>query len=212
MDMRRLTYIFPALLLLSLVFLGAKCPGIPDTKKIRLRVPVEDRVELHFLARGSINAKSGSEVISTESIRKDLDDLDIDVNDVDTLRVSKITFCVTKIDPEESPDRTMTGVDVTVTRTDTGGSALLVDNFSAVVKDHLGIETAAPIVAGGIDWINDLLEEVLATLKSPTDKDFEVIGAAEGVSEPTEHETNFDWKVTIYFYISGDLEIETFDF
>jgi len=206
--MRRPALMMGGMLLLSLVFTGTKCPGVPETDNVMLSIPVEGQLRLDFEARGSINDKSGSETITTQELLDDLEELEIDISDLDTLRVSRITFCVTRIDPSETDERTMTDVDVTVSRDNPPESRFLIMDFEAVVKDFLNVETDAPITPDGVAYINELLAEMLEALRNNNQKTITVTGAASGVSEPTEHETNFDWKVVIYYYVVGDLDVE----
>ncbi|MBU1701106.1 MAG: hypothetical protein KJ970_02975 [Candidatus Eisenbacteria bacterium] len=198
------------LIFLSFMLQGAKCPGIPETEKIEITVVTEQFVELKFLARGDINVHSDIQYIDVDQLRQDIDDLGIEIDKVDTLRVSAVEYgTVAYYEPAQ--DRAITNGNVTVIRTDTQAQALLVSNFNMSVYPLLGQLAPAPIVAGGIDFINDLLADLLTALQNGTNPTLGVEGIVTGSSEPSGRESNFDWRMRIYFQIPGGFPVDVVD-
>jgi len=121
---------------------------------------------------------------------------------IDTLRVSSVQYgCVAYNEPVT--DREIFGASVTVERSDTGASQTLISNYSEAVYPLLGILTPAPIDAAGIDFLNELMADILVALKDYTVSSFEIRGTSAGTSNPQSRETDFDWRLRIYYHISG---------
>lgn len=187
---------------LGTLLLGAKCPGIPSTEEVELTLVTEEFIEFKFEARGSLNVDSGTETIDINDIRQELDDAGVDLSLVDTLRVASVEYGA--LHPyTDVPDRRIVNATVSVERTDTGASAVLISGLSADVVPLLGILVPAPINAAGIAFLNDLMDDILVALRTGFPTEFEVAGSSSGVSEPTEETTHFDWRVRIYYHISG---------
>ena len=198
-------------LALAVLLMGAKCPGIPETHDIELTVVTEDIIEMSFLARGSINYEASAEIIDVGDLREQIDDAGIDLEDLEDISVSLIEYGVTAYN-EPATDRQIVDADVTVKRTDGGPSSVLINDLDAMVYPLLGKLEPAPLDKAGVDFINDLLDDVLAALKAGDSQDFQVIGAVEGVSEPTGRTTNFDWRVVIHYQITGKIKVESVKF
>lgn len=195
---------------LFVVLQGAQCPQIPELKDVEVTVVTEDYVELEFQARGSINWHSDTETIDIEDLRRELEEADVDVAAVDTIVVSAVLYGVTAYN-ETVFDRQIVDGTLTITRTDGGGSATLFDDVDVEVYPLLGELVPAPFEPGGVDFINDLLADVLAALKGSGPSSFSVYGDVSGVSEPQARDTSFDWRVRIYYQVMGRVTTEVID-
>ncbi len=189
-------------LALGVLLLGAKCPGVPDTEDIEMTLVTEEYIEFTFQARGSLNVDSGTEIIDVDDLRQKLADAGVEVGMVDTIRVSSVQYGTVAYN-EPATDREIVGASVTVERSDLGTSAVLISNYSEMVYPLLGILKPAPISQAGIDFLNDLMADLLAALKNYSVSSFEVSGSSAGVSEPQARYTNFDWRLRIYYHVSG---------
>jgi hypothetical protein len=193
---------------------GAKCPQIPETKDVEITVVTEQYVELAFEARGNNNIDDDSDiaVIDITEIRQDLEDADVDPSAIDTLVVSGVLYGVTANGEEPNTDREIVNGMLTVTRADLDSTATIFDDVDVAVYPLLGKLEPAPIQPDGIAFINDLLADVLAAVKTGAPPTFEVQGHVSGQSLPLERETNFDWRMRIYYQVTGHTEVEMVDF
>lgn len=198
-------------LALAVMLMGAKCPGIPKSHDIELTVVTSEVIEMPFEARGSINFEAGIEIIDVGELRDQIEDAGIEIDLVRDIKVSSVEYGATAYNEPET-DRQIVNAQVTVKRTDTGPSAVLIDDLDAMVYPLLGSLVPAPIDESGVNFINDLLDDVLVALKAGASADFQVIGAVTGESQPTGRTTNFDWRVRIHYQISGGYPTESPDF
>jgi len=189
---------------------GAKCPTIPTTKEIDVSVITEEYIELEFLARGSINYHSDTETIDIDDLRRELEDAGVDIAAVDTIVVSSVLYGVTAYN-ETPTDREIVDGMVTVTRTDTDSTAVIVSDADVEVYPLLGDLVPAPIEPDGIAFINDLLADVLDALKYSGPSEFSVFADVSGVSQPQGRETSFDWRLRIYYHVTGRMGVEVID-
>jgi hypothetical protein len=189
---------------------GAKCPSIPQMKTVEMDLMTQQYVDLPFEARGGFNTASGSEMISVDELRDDLENADVEIAKVDTIVIAAIEIGVTGYH-EPAPDRRITGGTVTLTRTDQGTSHVVCSNVNLDVFPLLDKLEPAPVDPAGIAFANDLLNDVLHALKFGGPSEFEVSATATGVSEPVDRETNFDWKIRIYYHVMGRREVEVPD-
>jgi hypothetical protein len=198
--------------LLGLVMLGAKCPTIPTIEEVDVVIVLEDYIEFFFHSDGSINAHSDVETINIDDLRDDLDDAGISVADVDTITVKSVLYGVTAYN-EGPTDRQIVNGDCTVTRLDDNSSRVIFDGATSMVYPLLNLLEPAPIEAGGIDFINDLMIDVLAVLKgeSTSVSEFEVQASVSGNSIPADRYTDFNWRVRIYYQISGVMTVDVPD-
>ncbi|MBD3336804.1 MAG: hypothetical protein GF355_14930 [Candidatus Eisenbacteria bacterium] len=196
---------------LALILGGSQCPTIPGTEDVTVTIVTEEFIELLFEARGSLNVDSGEEMIDIDELREELEDAGVDISTIDTIRVAQVLYGVTAYN-EGPTDRRIVDGYVDIRRLPSGPSATLVSDLDVDVYPLLGELVPAPIEPGGIDFVNDLLLDILDALKNDTGGQFFVQGSAGGVSEPTGRETNFDWRVRIYFHIPGLATVEVPDF
>jgi len=190
-----------------LILQGAKCPGIPEMEDVSVTAVAEEYVDLEFEARGSINAESDVVTIDIDDLREELEDNDIDVGTIDTVVVHSILYGVTAYNEAET-DRSIVNGRLELTRLDTDESAVLFDDVDVAVHPLLGELVAPPLAPGGVGFLNELMGDVLEALHTGTPSEFAVTGAVSGQSEPTERETNFDWRVRIYYQVAGEVEVE----
>jgi len=199
--------LFVALLVL---LQGAKCPNVPELKDVEITVVDEEYVEFEFEARGEINAHSAIESIDIDELREDLEEMDIDLGEIDTILVSQIFYGVTEFD--DVPGREIVNGDLTITRLDTDSSAVIFDDVNQAVAPLVGLLVPPPIEEDGVDFLNALFADVLAALKGTGPSEFEVQAEVSGDSEPQGVDTNFDWRIRVYYQISAPLETETVEF
>lgn len=192
---------------LFIVLQGAQCPQVPDMTDTEVTVVADDYVELVFLARGSINTHSDNDTINIAELRDEIEDAGIDLGAIDSAWVTRVLYGV--IAYNEGPhDRAIANGRVVVNREDTAQSATLFDNVNVDVYPLLGTLEPAPIESGGIEFLNDLLADVLTALKDYTVDEFIISAESSGDSNPQDRDTNFDWRVRIYYQIVGSDTIE----
>jgi hypothetical protein len=199
---RKALFRIAAYLALGLLLLGAKCPGIPDTHEVNLTLVTEEFIEFTFSSHGSVNVDEDTESIDVADIRNDLLDAGVDLSRVDEIRVSAVDYGTVTYGESGAPPRVITG-NVWIEYNST--TETLVDLASQNVPDLLGILVPAPIDEDGIDFLNLLMADVLDAIQTGSPATLQVTGGFDGVSTPTERETNFSWRVRFYFHISGQV-------
>jgi len=210
--MRSMTLCKIGLFLALLVLLqGAKCPNVPETKDLNIVVVNEDYIEFEFQARGEINAHSDVETIDVDELREDLIDMDVEIDSLRAVVISSMLYGVTAYN-EPATDREIVDGYCTVMRLDDSSSAKIFDDASEEVYPLLGMLVPPPIEPGGTAFLQDLFDDVLVALKDGYPSDFQIQGQVSGTSSPTGRETNFDWRVRLYFQVSAPVEVETVDF
>ena len=202
---------FAAFFGLILLLQGAKCPSIPDMQTTEITVVIQESVEFPFEARGGINATSGDVTIDIDEIRQDLEDNDIEVDQIDTVVVRSVLYGVTAYNETEL-DREIVDGYVRISRTSPADSAVIFDNVDVMVYPLLGELVPAPIDEAGVDFLNSVLGDVLTALRTGYHSELTLRGTVSGLSEPQARDTNFDWRVVIYYQIAGRMEIDVPDF
>ncbi|MFH1143793.1 MAG: hypothetical protein V1774_04545 [Candidatus Eisenbacteria bacterium] len=203
-----------ALAVMLLVLQGAKCPQIPEMKTIELTAVSEQYVEFTFEARGTLNALNDEATaeISIDDLREDLEDADVDIEMVDTVLVHKILYGVTAYS-EADTTRTIANGTLVVVREDTDEAATIFDDADEEVYSLLGELVAPPFTPEGIDFLNELMLDMLAAIKNPSfHGSFILTGTVTGQSLPLDRETNFDWRVRLYYQVAGRVEVERPEF
>lgn len=196
---------------LFVVLQGAQCPSIPSTKQVKMTIVAQNYIEFTFLAQGDLNYHAGSETIDIEDLRQDLDDAGVELADVDSVLISQVLYGVTAYRETET-DREIVDGTVTLSRTDESTSATIFQSVDQPVYPLLGELVPAPLAPGGVDYINDLLADVLNAIKYGGPSEFVVSADASGTSEPQGRETDFDWRVRIYYQVIGRADVEVPDF
>jgi hypothetical protein len=200
--------LFVALLVL---LQGAKCPNVPELNDINITVVNEEYIEFEFQARGEINAHSDIETIDVDDLRDELIDMDVEIDSLRAVVVSSMLYGVTAYNEPET-DREIVNGECTVMRLDDSSSAVIFTGASEEVYPLLGDLITPPLQPGGIDFLQDLFDDVLVALKSGGPSEFQVQGEVSGNSIPSGRETNFDWRVRLYFQVSAPYETETIEF
>jgi len=201
---------------LAALVMGAKCPKIPETHEVEITLVTEEFVELLFEARGSMNRDSSIEVINVAQLRQDLEDAGIETELIKAMKVSKVEYGTVEyyeddVDPGAT-DRSIVNAQVSLTRVDNSTSAVIVDGLSVDVYPLLGILKPVPTETAGIAFINDLLEDILDAIQHGGVSNFVVFGSSSGTSTPTERDSNFDWRVRIYYQIAGGMPTDVPEF
>jgi hypothetical protein len=196
---------------LFVVLQGAKCPSIPSTKQVKMTIVAQNYIEFTFLAQGDLNYHAGNETIDIEDLRQDLDDAGVELADVDSVVISQVLYGVTAYRETET-DREIVDGTVTLSRTDESTSATIFESVDQPVYPLLGELVPAPLAPGGVDYINALLTDVLQALKYGGPSEFVVSADASGTSEPQGRETDFDWRVRVYYQVIGRADVEVPDF
>jgi hypothetical protein len=196
---------------LAALVMGAKCPKIPETHEVEITLVTEEFVELLFEARGSMNVDSSTEVINIAQLRQDLEDAGIETELIKAMKVSKVEYGT--VDYYESgTDRRIVDADVSLERVDNSTSAVIVDGLSVDVYPLLGVLEPVPTETAGIAFVNDLLEDILDAIQHGGVSNFVVVGASSGTSTPTGRDSNFDWRVRIYYQIAGGMPTDVPEF
>ena len=186
---------------------AAECPSFPEMEEVEVTVVVDEFIELNFEARGGINVHSDTHVIDVEELRDQIEEAGFEIDAIDSAHVSAVLYGVTAY-YETLTDREIQDAVVIVIREDTQESETLIDEFDAAVYPLLGELVSAPIEEGGIDFVNELLADLLAALQNHSVSTFEVSGSVSGISVPQERETSFDWRLRIYFQVVGRVVVE----
>ena len=187
---------------LGIVLMGAKCPGIPDTVETEITLVTEEFIELTFHAQGEINVDADTYTIDVQDLRQELEDAGVEIDNVDEIRVSAVHYGAVTCDAA-NPYRRILGENVTIARAGGGTPTVVIGDFNEEVCPLLGLLVPAPIEEGGIDTLNVFMAELLSALKNPFAPDYGVTGAFSGSSEPVSADTDFLWRVRIYYHVSG---------
>lgn len=198
-------------LAMAVTLMGAKCPGIPDSHDIVITVVTSEAIEMEFPAEGGLNAEAGSEIIDVAEIREEIEEAGIEIDLIQDIKVSAVEYGLVEYN-EAFTDRRIIDAQVTVKRSDGGPSAVFIDDLDVDVFPLLGKLVPAPINGAGVEFINELLDDVLAALRAGTSADFQVIGTVSGVSDPPGRYTDFVWRVVIHYQIAGGFPTESPDF
>ena len=189
---------------------GAKCPAIPEMEDVEVTIVADDVIELVFEARGDINTHSSEEMIDVADLREDLLDAGFDLTMIDSAWVTDVLYGVVAYN-EEVTDREIQNGTVTVTWEQgmLSDSQALFDDVDVEVYPLLGVLAPAPFEPGAIEFLNDLLADVLDDLRAPDlATEFLVYADSEGDSEPQGRDTDFDWRIRIHFQIVGRVVVE----
>jgi hypothetical protein len=214
--MKRTTLLkFGLFIPLALALLApAKCPKVPGTDDMTVTVVTEEFVELEFVASGDLNDDSDVETIDVDEIRADLEDLDVDISELQSIQVSRVEWGVTEYN-EPATDRRITDGWAQVSWWKNAdppqGPQDIVVDLEVDVYPLLGRLAPPPIVEGGINFVNVMLVELLDELKNPTGAVFQVQGSGGGLSEPQERSTDFKWRLRIYYQLVGEVTIDGVD-
>jgi hypothetical protein len=191
--------------ILALPLMGESCT---EEKLVSLSIGVDTTAE--FLAEGSQNWHDDTDQIDFKNevdIAAALDDADVDPNDVESIKVSRIYYRITVPDPVST--RMIEDGDVSVERINVGTHPIIT-NFSGpagAVTDW--IEVTHLVNADGIEMVNDFMVECLAELQGgPPVGDGIFEYHVDGISTPADISTGFQWEIKVSFSVVAN---ETFD-
>jgi hypothetical protein len=204
--MRKLIAIELAVVGLAALTLGAGCPTIPQIEDRVVELAVGGSTTVGFQARGLIdvyNDTKSKDILEDVNLRDLLDDAGIDIADLEDVKLAGITYRVTKADPD--PNRRIMG-DVSAHR-GLGADTTIVDNFDVVVNTAT-TEQTAPLTPEGVQFINNLLAELLREAKGgPAATNTTITYRVTGVSSPVGVPSDFDWELKIKLTIKGRIKV-----
>jgi hypothetical protein len=115
-------------LALAVLLMGAKCPGVPETNEIELTVVTQTNTTIDFLARGSLNYERSTEVVNIDELRRDIEDAEIDVDDLESIKVSMIEYGIAAYG-EPVNDRAIQDAVITVRQAGGGDAKVLIQDL-----------------------------------------------------------------------------------
>ncbi len=200
-------------LALAAMVLGAKCPGIPESRDITITVVTDNSLEMEFPAEGSLNVHAGYDIMDEDDlmeIRDQIEEVGMDPELLRWIKVSKVEYGVVEY---REPEENRRIVDATVSVSRPGGEEkVLIEGLSADVYPLLGELETAPINAEGVSFMNEVLDDILEALRTGVTSGFLVEGDVEGTSEPTGRPTDFTWRVVVHYQIAGGVATESPEF
>lgn len=218
----RMTLGLGALLFTSMSLMGAGCPLIPSVEEKVIELAVGGSTTLPFEARGSINIYQQTECFDFGDefdLEGILDDAGVDVTDVKEIKLTGVSYRVTK--PE--PGRTIEDATVVIWRGGCTpsegdgaeppvGSMTLITDFD----DSAGAVTdfkTADLEPAGVTLVNAILADLLEEVQGVGDGTTLAGGVnITGNSQPMSVTTNFDWEIKIDISILGSVQVDTIDF
>lgn len=204
-----------ALVLTALTVQGG-CVIIPEVNTKLVELVASGTACDTLSAIGDLNNHDDTDVIDLSGldIPQILDDAGIDINDVDSIAVYGVTYKTTQPDPE--PGREIVNGQVTVQRGEWNGVTFspttaevpVIVSFNEVVNS-VTTDKTAPVSAGGIQLLNDLLLALLNEAKGvgPV-TDSAIRYHVTGQSLPQNVETNFKWRICVKVNIKGKVEVD----
>ncbi len=192
--------------ILALPLMGESCV---EDKLIAMSIGVDTTAE--FLAEGSENFHSDSGQIDIKNdfdIAGALDDADVDPNDVESIKVSRIFYRITV--PDAEPTRMIENANVSIERINRGSSQPIANFSGAAGAATDWIEITKDVHQSGIDIWNTFMAECLDELQGDgppvTESVFEYF--VDGVSTPIDVPTNFQWEIKISFSVKAGRTFE----
>lgn len=200
-------------LLVAASIAGNGCILIPEIKDRIVQLAAGGTTTALFDAAGMLNTfdKTSSVDIGAEvDLAKILDDAGIDVADVKGIKVSGISYRVSRLDPDAT--REIQGGTVTVQRPGvTVSDVPVITSFNETVNTVVNFKTA-PVDPAGIALINGLLTDMLTSVQSGTALVNPVLTYhINGVSSPTGVTSNFEWQIKVNVSILGEVSVSVPD-
>ncbi len=195
---------------LILMLLGLVALSLPscimDDKVIQLVFTGETFADFSEDEDGADEAETAIVDVADE-LRDILEDNDISLSEIDDAFVTSVHYGVTAF--SQSHDWTISGA-ISVRRVDLGGTATTLANYTAVsVQGALGQKIPAPLVQGGVDVINQALDDFLAG-GNPV-LEFSVLSGTI-VPTPTPGDPMvFDWRAWLAIQLLTTEEVEVPD-
>jgi hypothetical protein len=192
--------------LIATLALGSGCPlSIPDLKDKVIQLAVGGSTTALFHADGSINVSGDKDTVDIASqldLNTIIRDAGVDPNDVLDIKLSGVSYRVTRLDPE--PTRAIANGNVFITRQG-GTEQTLVANFSENPVNAVTSYKTAPLDPAGVAVLNGLLHDILLAVQanSSTVPNSQVIYRFFGTSTPTTVTTDFDWEIKVDITVVG---------
>ena len=204
--MRTIKILLPLALL---AFSQGGCVLTPEIKEKIIQLAIGGAVSDTLDAGGSLNVHDDRDTIDVRAgldLAKLLDDAGVDVADVKDIKVSGISYRTVVFDTE--PTRTIVNGNVTAERIGVTGEVPIITSFTQIVNDAVSFQTA-PVSAGGITILNDLLTDLLEEVRigfpaSNTKIAYHVTGN----STPTGIPTAFQWELKVQVSIVGEVKVD----
>jgi hypothetical protein len=191
--------------ILALPLMGESCT---EEKLIAMSIGVDTTAE--FLAEGTENFHSDSGQIDVKNdfdIAGALDDADVDPNDVESIKVSRVYYRITV--PDAEPTRMIENANVSIERINVGSSQPIANFSGAAGAATDWIEITKDVDASGITILNDFMAECLAELQGgPPVAESVFEYSVNGVSTPIEIPTLFQWEIKVSFSVKAGRTFE----
>lgn len=208
-----------ALVLVVLTVQGG-CVIIPEVKSKIVELVASGTACDTLDAIGILNNHDDTDFFDIKdgiNIQEIAEDAGIDLDNVDSVYISGVTYKTTQLDPE--PNREIVNGTVTVQRgTIVGGSFVasgsevpIIENFNVMVNSVTTDQTA-PLTAAGIQLIQQLLNECLTEAKGGPDAlNTAIQYHVTGVSNPQGIQTNFRWRICVSMNMAAPTEVDVIE-
>lgn len=202
--LRRKLFIAGLLPLLALPLMGESC-----TKEKLIFLAVGIDTTAGFVASGSTNVLDDTNQID---VKEDLDltgvleDNDIDAEEVNSIKVSRVYYRVTV--PEAG--RTITDGDVTIQRDGVSSPLALVSNFTGDASAATDwIEITDRLSSAAVTMLNTFMAECLTEAKGGAPaQNTTFTYSVSGTSNPVNVGTNFEWELKVSFLVDASQTVE----
>ena len=207
--MRKSSLWLPAALLAAASLAGNGCVLLPEIKEKVVQLAAGGTTSVgfvaHFLTNNLYNQQASVDLANALDLRKILSDAGLDVSGVKHIKVSGISYRVTRPDPLDS--RQIVNGSVTVDRPGVAIGVPIVTNFTETVNTVTAYKIA-PVDRAGIALMNDLLADLLAAIQNnSTVLNSVIVCHLSGTSSPADNNTNFDWEIKVDISIVGEVKV-----
>jgi hypothetical protein len=184
------------------------CPLIPQIEEKTVQLATTGSTVLSFVAQGELNTHNDTQSVNLNTdvdLIGLLDKAGIDVSDVKDIKLSGVSYRVTKKDP--TSNREIQNGNVTVTRGST--TQPIIADFDVVVN-NVTDWTTAPVTQAGVDLINTLLGDMLAAVQNGTGVVTNPVltFTVTGDSVPGNIATDFTYEIKVDVVIMGEVHVE----
>ena len=205
--LRRKILIAGLLPLFAIPLMGDSCT---EDKLIFIAVGLDTTAG--FIASGELNVHDDQKTIDVKEdldLEESLDDADIDPEDIQSVKVSRVYYRVTK--PEAG--RTIENGNVEILR-EGGAFVPLIAGFNGDGSQATDwIEITSLLQPQAVNLLNDFMQELLTELQGGapvTNSQFTY--HVTGNSIPADVPTNFEWELKVSFTVQAEQEVEVPNF
>jgi hypothetical protein len=192
--------------LVGLLLVALAVSGCLEDKVLEVVLTGETYADFHEDEDGADEPETAVIEVADE-IREILEDNGYSTSDIDTAFVTSVHYGVTEF--SQSHDWTLSGT-IQVRRVDMAGSfTVIVDYASQSVQAALGQKIAAPLEQGGVDVINQALQDFLVGMNPVLE--FQV---QHGTIVPTPTPADpmiFDWRAWLAIQLITEQTVEVPD-